>query len=214
MMHKILSIFYCLALLLPLNSSFAREVNITADLPSIIVKHQGKTVIIERSQDTMNSIMPDFALTSRPCPPLCIQPMQLATGVETVAELEVLDYLQRWHQGDDTILVVDSRVANQFKRSTIPGTLNIPWTALSGSANPMEISEILSNRFNVVEMEGLYDFSQAKTLVMFCNGAWCGQSPNNIKVLLKYGYPAHKIKWYRGGMQDWESFGLTTVSGK
>jgi rhodanese-related sulfurtransferase len=25
------------------------------------------------------------------------------------------------------------------------------------------------------------------------------------------GYPAERIKWYRGGMQDWVSAGLTTV---
>jgi hypothetical protein len=29
--------------------------------------------------------------------------------------------------------------------------------------------------------------------------------------LLALGYPAHKIKWYRGGMQSWKSLGLTTV---
>ena len=28
------------------------------------------------------------------------------------------------------------------------------------------------------------------------------------------GYPAEKIKWYRGGMQDWEILGLATVKGK
>lgn len=32
-----------------------------------------------------------------------------------------------------------------------------------------------------------------------------------IKGLLEIGYPAHKILWYRGGMQDWESLGLTTL---
>jgi hypothetical protein len=29
--------------------------------------------------------------------------------------------------------------------------------------------------------------------------------------LLKFGYPAHKIKWYRGGMQNWSNLGLTTA---
>jgi len=29
--------------------------------------------------------------------------------------------------------------------------------------------------------------------------------------LLALGYPAHKIKWYRGGMQDWEILGLNTA---
>ena len=67
--------------------------------------------------------------------------------------------------------------------------------------------------FNVASNEELMDFSNCKTAVMFCNGMWCGQSPNNIANLLKFGYPAHKIKWYRGGMQDWEILGLTTVPG-
>ena len=57
----------------------------------------------------------------------------------------------------------------------------------------------------------LFSFKRAKTLVFFCNGPWCGQSPTNIRVLLKHGYPPHKLKYYRGGMQMWESLGLTTI---
>jgi hypothetical protein len=49
--------------------------------------------------------------------------------------------------------------------------------------------------------------------VLFCN-VWCGQSPNNIKSLLKIGCPAHKIKWYRGGMQHWATLGLTIIKPK
>lgn len=29
--------------------------------------------------------------------------------------------------------------------------------------------------------------------------------------MLVLGYPPGRIKWYRGGMQGWKSFGLTTV---
>ncbi|MDH5355719.1 MAG: rhodanese-like domain-containing protein, partial [Gammaproteobacteria bacterium] len=57
----------------------------------------------------------------------------------------------------------------------------------------------------------VFDFSKAKTLVLFCNGMWCGQSPASMKSLLKYGYPAEKIKWYRDGMQAWEILGFNTV---
>ena len=80
-------------------------------------------------------------------------------------------------------------------------------------ADPLSIADIMESVFNVKSVEGLMDFSNAKTAVMFCNGMWCGQSPNNIKNLLKFGYPAHKIKWYRGGMQNWEILGLSTVKG-
>ena len=117
--------------------------------------------------------------------------------------------------GDDSILVIDSRTPDWVKRGTIPGAINIPWTTLNISkSDPFTIVDTLEKHFNVKAQEDLYDFSKAKTLVMFCNGIWCGQSPNNIKSLLKIGYPPHKIKWYRGGMQDWAILGLTTVPGK
>ena len=192
------------------------EVNITQDMASVDVMHDGKKMTITRNQDQKSTVNPDFAKTSRKCPPFCIQPGTLAPGVETIAELEVLAYLGKMNAGDDSILVIDSRTPDWVKRGTIPGAVNIPWTALNPAmgADPISISEIMVDRFGVKEMEGLWDYSDARTLVLFCNGMWCGQSPNNILNLLKFGYPADKIKWYRGGMQDWEILGLSTVPGK
>ena len=189
------------------------KVGITADIASVTVKHQGKTVVIQRNQNNKNTIISDFAITSRDCPPFCIRPIKLAEGIETIAELEILEYLEKVSNGDKSILVIDSRTPNWVKKGTIPGSINIPWTQLSMTAggNALSIAEILSEQFGVVVEDDLYDFSKAKTLVMFCNGMWCGQSPKNIKTLLKYGYPANKIKWYRGGMQDWHILGLTTI---
>jgi len=191
-------------------------VKITPDMASVDVMHDGKKVMITRNQDQKNTVNPAFAKTSRKCPPFCIQPAVVAPGVETIAEVEVLDYLARMSAGDDSILVIDSRTPDWVKKGTIPGAINLPWTALNPAkgADPISIGEILVDQFGVKDLEGLWDYSNAKTLVMFCNGMWCGQSPNNIKNLLKFGYPAHKIKWYRGGMQDWEILGLSTVKGK
>jgi len=47
--------------------------------------------------------------------------------------------------------------------------------------------------------------------VLWCNGPACGQSPRAIRGLLKVGYPADRIYYYRGGMQMWQLWGLTTV---
>jgi rhodanese-related sulfurtransferase len=190
-------------------------VKITPDTASVDVLHQGKKITIMRNQNESNTVSPDFSMTSRKCPPFCIQPGVLAPGVETIGELEVLAYLGKMSAGDDSILVIDSRTPDWVKKGTIPGAVNIPWTALNPAqgADPISITEIMVGTFGVKEMEGLWDFSDARTLVLFCNGMWCGQSPNNIMNLLKFGYPADKIKWYRGGMQDWEILGLSTVPG-
>jgi rhodanese-related sulfurtransferase len=191
----------------------AAEVNITPEIESVSVKHGDSEVSIMRNQNQKNTVNPAFAKTSRKCPPFCIQPATLAPGVETIAELEVLEYLKRRSEGDDTVLIVDSRTPAWVAKGTIPGAINIPWTSLNPAkgADPISIGEILEEQFNARNLEGLWDFRDVRTLVMFCNGMWCGQSPNNIRILLGYGYPAHKIKWYRGGMQDWEILGLTTA---
>jgi rhodanese-related sulfurtransferase len=190
-------------------------IKITSDLPFLDVMHNGKMVTIMRNQDPKHTVDPLYAITSRKCPPFCIQPSTLAPGVETIGELEMLDYLARMSAGDKSILVVDSRTPDWVKKGTIPGSVNIPWTSLTlaQGVNPASVRKIMEDRFGAKYQEGLWDYTNAKTLVMFCNGIWCSQSPNNIMNLLKYGYPPNKIKWYRGGMQDWEILGLTAVPG-
>ena len=121
------------------------EVNITRAMASVDVMHDGKKVTITRNQDQKNTVNPDFSKTSRKCPPFCIQPGVVAPGVETIAELEVLDYLSRIYAGDESILVIDSRTPDWVKRGTIPGAVNIPWTALNPAkgADPISIGEIM-----------------------------------------------------------------------
>lgn len=186
---------------------------ITADLPAVDVQVGGKTVRIERNPDPFNTIDPDYALTSRRCPPFCVQPMQIAPGVETIGELELLDYLKRMAAGENSVVVIDSRDGNWPRRSgIIPGAVIIPWQDLFLEKGDREhVATILEERFGARRDGPLWSFAQARTLVFYCNGAWCGQSPTNIKSLLALGYPAHKLKWYRGGMQAWKALGLTTI---
>lgn len=224
--------FILLSSLLLTNSVFAEgEVGITPDLMSITVKHQGKEVKIERNQDVGATVDIDFAMTSRPCPPFCIQPSSIAKGVETIAELEIIEYLQKMNKGDNSILVIDSRTKEWIAKGAIPGAKNIPWRLLNiknEATSTESIVNIMEDEFGVKLKAGkdtfdvdeamaegttkdVFDYSTAKTLVMYCNGMWCGQSPNNILGLLRFGYPAEKIKWYRGGMQNWSNLGFTTI---
>jgi rhodanese-related sulfurtransferase len=188
-------------------------VGLTPDRTYLDVQHDGKPFRIEREQDGYNQIDPDYALTSRPCPPYCIQPMQLAPGVDTVGELEVLAFLERIAGGDGGVLLIDSRDAEWAARSgMIPGATHLPWTRLHPAHVDAEaIAETLQMVFAAARSGPLWNFENARTLVFYCNGAWCGQSPTNIRQLLALGYPAQKLKWYRGGMQAWKSLGLPTT---
>ncbi len=207
-------------------------VNITTEIESVTVMHNGKEVVIKRNQDENHTINPEFSKTSRSCPPFCINPMNFAPGIETIAELEVLDYLKKVSSGDNSILVIDSRTPEWIIKGSIPGAVNIPWDVFSGTSTPIinklleeqlgvKISDTTKNEEQLVVNEEQLaikvndktkDFENAKILILFCNGPWSPQSPSNIETLLGFGYPPEKLKWYRGGMQAWESFGLTTVT--
>jgi len=199
----------------------AADNRITPTLESIEVMHHGQAVTIERGQDP-EAVLPEmYQKTDRGCPPYCVQPMQALPGVETIGELEMLDYLARLSAGDNSILIVDSRTPDWVLRGTIPGSVNIPWNSISrdraGALDSPEkadaLQQVLTEQFGArLSGDNAWDFSQAKTLVLFCNGIWCPQSTANIKTLAEAGYPLDHIKWYRGGMQDWLSVGLTTVT--
>ncbi|MBK1649912.1 rhodanese-like domain-containing protein [Rhabdochromatium marinum] len=209
-----------LGLLLPLALS-ATENRITPELVSIQVMHNGQPVTIERGHDREATLPEVFQKTDRGCPPFCVQPMEVVPGVETIGELDVLDYLKRMTAGDNSILVIDSRTPDWVMRGTIPGSVNIPWNKINNEGEgtfetPTEadtLVHILADEFGATQnpTTGAWSFADAKTLVFFCNGIWCPQSSINIKTLHAIGYPVHKIKWYRGGMQDWASVGLTIV---
>lgn len=175
--------------------------------------HHGELVTIQREQDPSATIRAEYAVTARKCPPYCIQPMQLAPGVETLGELEVLDCLKRIRAGESRLMVVDSRTPDWYAQGTIPGAANIPYAQnMAGQATDLPgVKKTLIELFGAKEVAGIYDFSTAHTLAIFCNGPWCGQTPNYIRTLLALGYPAAKLKWYRGGMQDWCSLGLTVI---
>ena len=182
----------------------AEMVEITEGVPYIDVESNGKVYRIEREQKPDSYLTNTFALTSRPSPPFFIQPFRAAEDVETYGELELLDFIA--HKKG---VFIDARLPNWYKKSAIPTAVNIPFK-LFLSDTP-ERDEVLRSLGVVYNKNGDFDFSNAKTLLFYCNGAWCGQSPTAIHALLEIGYPPKKMKYYRGGMQSWQLLGFTTI---
>lgn len=112
-----------------------------------------------------------------------IQPLEVADGVSTVGELEVMEHLRAG------LRVVDARTPGWFERGTIPGADNIPHTDV---------------------VERMDELDPRESTIFFCNGPQCAQSPWAIEALLEAGYPAEAILYYRGGMHDWLTLGLPT----
>lgn len=143
-----------------------------------------------------------------------IYPMHIKEGVETFAELEVLRFIEEMQTRKDYLLV-DTRDGDWYEYETIPGAKHY-WVAILKDPKVFkeEFTTMLQEIGVKTNKDGTYDFSNAKTLLLFCNGPWCGQSPIAILELMKLGYPAEKLKWYRGGLHDWKSLALTTTLSK
>lgn len=225
----------CVLVVLGWGAAFAEEdmpVRITEDIVYVDLVTGGETVRVQRIQDEEHIIDGGFAKTSRKCPPFCIHPMSIAPGVRTIGELELLEFLKNEVE-KGTGMVIDARTQSWYQKGTIPGSVNIPFTAFAEEPDSLMIIELME-RFGVTlgpsddslmdkisswawsvglasPDEMAWNFSKAKALVLWCNGPWCDQSPRAINSLLALGYPAEKILYYRGGMQLWLIFGLTVV---
>jgi rhodanese-related sulfurtransferase/glutaredoxin len=115
-----------------------------------------------------------------------IQSMEVAEGVRTVGELEVIEHLRAGLQ------VIDARGRGPHERGSIPGSQCIPHPEVS---------------------ERMEELDRDHPAVFFCNGPQCAQSPWAIAALLEAGYPADRILYYRGGLHDWITLGLPITRG-
>ena len=139
-----------------------------------------------------------------------LSPMKMHDDIETFGELEVLEFLEEM-QDDKQMLFVDSRKTPWYKSVTIPSAINIPFIYFTERDKWTKEKKETLKLFGVKGEKAPYDFSQAKTILFFCNGVWCRQSPQMIEALIALGYPAKKMKWYRGGMQSWLNVGMTST---
>lgn len=183
----------------------AQDVRLTADRPDASFTVNGQSFQISRAQDQENLLTGEFARTSRACPPFCIQPMQAAPDVETVAELEVIAFLET-QVAQGTGLLIDARLPDWFAKGSIPAAVNVPFATLDAT-NPYR-TEILQ-ALGATGPDGDLDFSGALALTLFSNGPWDDQANRAMTNLLNAGYPAEKLLYYRGGLQDWLMLGLT-----
>ena len=228
-MKIILQSTFAFVLLITGFSTYALDVKLTPLYDYVDVSHNGTNVRVQRIQDQSHVITGGFAKTSRKCPPFCAQPMQVAANVNTVGEVEIFKFMERRLNSGKGV-IVDARLSSWFKKGTIPGSINIPFPIFEqNSKEPSLIAAMKKLNVNrkagapvepsfFDEMFGdpllnhpVWDFSNALEAIVWCNGPWCGQSPRAIRALLKLGYPANKIHYYRGGMQMWQILGLITT---
>jgi len=184
-------------------------VKINKNISSITTYDSGQKIEIKRVQDVNNRLNDDFAKTSRPCPPFCIQPTKVDPDIETIAELELFNFMKNQvtqHKG----VLLDARLKSWFELETIPSAINIPYQTLRSSSKK-KIAKIFQLLGMKIDKNANWNFDNAKELTIFDNGIWCKQATYLIQTLIKNNYPTSKIHYYRSGLQGWKLLGLTTV---
>ncbi|MBS0125690.1 rhodanese-like domain-containing protein [Thetidibacter halocola] len=169
--------------------AFAQVSRISEDIASVTIDLNGRGIIIDRQGPA--------------CPPACVQPMQAAPGVATIGELEVLDFLSGTVAAGGGLLV-DARLPDRFAEGTVPGAVNVPEATLHPQ-NPYRddlLAALGAQRGN---------FAEAYDLVIFGEGANATDAAQALRHLAEAGYPAEKLKYYRGGLTAWRALGLTTA---
>lgn len=142
-----------------------------------------------------------------------VQPFIIDEKIKTIGEIEVLDFIYNKSSKEPfKYALVDSRKAIWFDKETIPSALNVPYEDLKYDIDfEDDFKKAYENLGVKVISKNKFDFSNAKTVVFFCNGAWCPLSSKSIKYLVNLGYPKDKILWYRGGLASWKGLSFTTI---
>lgn len=115
-----------------------------------------------------------------------VQPIELAPGVRTLGELELIAHVERG------LPLVDTRLEHFHRASTIRGAVNLPHEDI---------------------LDRIGELDPVRATVFFCNGPQCAATPDAIRTLLAAGRPAGATLYYRGGMHDWMTLAYPTVPG-
>jgi rhodanese-related sulfurtransferase len=100
-----------------------------------------------------------------------VQPMQLDPKIQTYGELEVLAFIKKAQADPKHYILVDSRTQQWYRYGTIPSAVNIPYNAMQQDPDFPEEHVRLMHLLGIEKNKEEYDFSKAKHVLLFCNGA-------------------------------------------
>lgn len=183
----------------------AQDLAIAPDLADLRLVLNGQEVVIARVQDA--SLIAGADAPQELCPPRCVQPMSAGEGVDTLGALEVMDFLQS-KVAKGAGLLLDVRLPDGFAAGHVPGAVNVPSPTL-GADNPY-LPEILMALGAQQDGADLV-FDAAMALTVYGDGPAHDEARLAVQALLAAGYPAERIEYFRGGMQEWLQFGLTVA---
>src|SRR3990170_5471009 len=92
------------------------------------------------------------------------------------------------------VLIVDTRVANEYVEQHIKGAVNVPYKEKSAKSVNFDASQ---DSFDLSKLPA----DKNTSVIFYCNAGECWKSYKASKVTVKAGYK--KVYWLRGGIPEW-----------
>jgi rhodanese-related sulfurtransferase len=114
-------------------------------------------------------------------------------GVTVVTAAQARDLMAKG------VLIVDTRVANEYVEQRIKGAVSVPYKEKSAKAPDFDPR---LDKFDLTKLPR----DKRTPVIFYCNAGECWKSYKASMTALKAGYT--KVYWLRGGIPEWKHNGL------
>lgn len=117
----------------------------------------------------------------------------------TLAGVTVVTAEQAKKMVDGGVVIIDTRVGNEYADAHIKGAKNVPYKEKS----PKEIGfNAKDDQFNLAKLPA----DRNTSVIFYCNGPECWKSYKASKVASEAGWK--RVQWLRGGFPEWKAKSL------
>ena len=113
----------------------------------------------------------------------------------------LVDAVKAKSLSDSGVMVIDSRVANEYAESHIKGAINVPYKEKSAKSVDFDASQ---DSFDLSKLPA----DKNTAIIIYCNGAECWKSYKASTAAIKAGYKT--VYWLRLGIPEWKAKGYPT----
>lgn len=118
---------------------------------------------------------------------------------ESIPGVTVVTAEQAMTMMEGGVLIIDTRVANEYVEQHIKGAVSIPYKEKSAKSVDFDAS---LDSFDLTKLP----MDKGTPMIFYCNAGECWKSYKTSLTALKAGYK--KIYWLRGGIPEWKTKGL------
>lgn len=113
----------------------------------------------------------------------------------------LVDAVKAKSLSDSGVMVIDSRVANEYAESHIKGAINVPYKEKSTKSVDFDVKQ---DSFDLSKLPA----NKNTAMIIYCNGAECWKSYKASTAAIKAGYKT--VYWFRLGIPEWKAKGYPT----